>query len=112
MTEEMKNKMNEVANSEEFKKEFGKADSPEALAEIFEKFGLEMTTADVEAFMAEIPDEEELDADALDGVSGGGSITAVGALGFTLAMLDGLKCNKHTNWGRNGKSCICGMHWY
>ena len=63
MTEEMKSKMNEVANSEEFKKEFGKADSPEALAEIFEKFGLEMTAADVEAFMAEIPDEEDIEKD-------------------------------------------------
>lgn len=111
MTEEMKSKMNEVANSEEFKKEFGKADSPEALAEIFEKFGLEMTAADVEAFMAEIPDEEELDADALDGVAGG-ALPAVALLGGVIAIAEGLKCNKHTNWGRNGKKCICGMHFF
>ena len=56
----------------------------------------------------------ELSEDELGAVAGGvvGTTIAIcsfmGASAVTIAKL--LKCNQHTNWGRNGKKCICGMH--
>lgn len=64
---------------------------------------------DAQAEMANIPEEsEELNEEDLDDVSGGIGWGTLGKLGKTAWNL--YKCNKHTNWGRNGKKCICGVH--
>lgn len=115
MTNEMVNKVNEIMATEEFGKKFVDVVGVEEAVALFKEFGVEMTEAEFEEIMASIPDEEELDADSLEEVSGG----VIGTLGAVITIAKGasiaskaLKCNKHTNWGRNGKSCICGYHFF
>lgn len=65
---------------------------------------------DIEAESENIPAEEscELEEESLDEVVGGISWKTLGKLTKFAGKL--YKCNKATNWGRNGNKCICGVH--
>ncbi len=112
MTDAMKAKVEVLAGKEEFMEKLQKVDSVEATLDLFKENGLELTEADleeVENLVAET-ESDELDADALDDVAGGWAVTVI-KYGVPLAAKI-LKCNKHTNWGRNNKKCICGCHFF
>lgn len=109
MTEQKITKMQEVLGNEEVAMAFAKAETPEDAIAVLNANGLEVTLEEFEEFMASQPDtSDELDENALEDVAGG---WANWVLSNGLPLATRLwKCNKHTNWGRNGKKCICGVH--
>jgi len=57
-------------------------------------------------------DGKELTSAELAGVSGGLAWTSAVFWVGGVVIPSALQCNTHTNWGRNGKKCICGMHFF
>jgi S-adenosylmethionine:diacylglycerol 3-amino-3-carboxypropyl transferase len=59
-----------------------------------------------------VRESKEFSAEELAGVTGGELLRWVVKSGTKVlrAAPDALACNRHTNWGTNGRACICGMH--
>jgi len=113
MTEAKKNKVNEIMATEEFVEKFKDVIGVTEAVALFKELGADITEADFEEIMDSIPDEEELDDKALEGVAGGGALDNINVFAKAAKTIDViLKCNKYTKWGTNGKHCICGYHFF
>ncbi len=109
MVEEKIAKLQEVLKNEEVATAFAEAENPESAIAVLNANGLDVSLEEFEEFVASQPDtSDELDEEALDDVSGG---WAKSVIKYGIPLIGNLwKCNQHTNWGRNGKKCICGVH--
>lgn len=104
----MQNKIEELMNSEEFFERVDKTNSADEIVSVFAEHEIDVEEKDAQAFLRYInksESNEDLTEEELEDVSGGSIIKAgLGVLGKALL------CNRHTNWGRNRKKCICGYH--
>lgn len=109
MTEDKIAKIQEVLSKDDVAVALANAETPEAAIAVLNENGVDVTIEEFEKFMESQPEiSDELDENALEDVAGG---WANKVLEKGLPLVTKLwKCNQYTNWGRNGKKCICGVH--
>ncbi len=108
MNEEKKIKLQELDKNEEFLKKLESAKSSAETIKLFNDYGVQITEDELGIAMESLGQDKELDEKQLDNVAGGWAVEVIIAGCQMIPSI--LKCNKHTNWGRNGKKCICGYH--
>ena len=104
----MSNKKFDPANMTTEQKEFaqalGKYKTEEEAKEYLASQGVHLSEKDLEVLNS----SGELDEASLENVSGGWAGIVIK---YGIPLLSYIwKCNAYTNWGRNGRHCICGFH--
>ncbi len=110
MNEELKEKIVKTLCDKEVYDAFMTADSVETAVSVLKGAGVEVTVEELATYMESIEDDDELTEENLDDVAGGITLGIGTIVLGSAALAKVLKCNQHTNWGKNGKKCICGYH--
>lgn len=103
-------KLEELMKNEQVVEKLKIAKSEEQFLSVLSENGVSMSIEELNSIMDKITESKELNEDDLQDAAGGWGWPVI-TVGSKI-IIDALKCNKHTNWGRNGKKCICGYHFF
>ena len=103
-------KLTELLGNEEFIEKIKGIDSKEQFLSLLSDNGVYISEEALDQFVDKLAEDKELTEEDLQDISGGWAWTVI--TNGSKILIDALKCNKHTNWGRNGKKCICGYHFF